>query len=375
MRVRVRVAPRPVLPTGRPAPAGGPSLGPWGTRTRRTAVAGVAVLLLVLALVAVPVPYVSLGPGPTSNTLGSVGGTPLISVSGTRTYPTRGELLLTTVTVRERLLLPELFGAWWDDDVAVVPRERYFPPGEDPEDFSRRNAAAFARLPGVPPRSRRCPSSATTCRSRSSSPRSWPTGPASGRLRAGDVVVAVDGEEVGSSAAVRDAVRLRAPGEDVVLDLRRDGAPLEVEVPAGAAPDDPGAAFLGVATGEEPAELPFDVDITLDEVGGPSAGLMFALGVVDVLTPEDLVAGRVVAGTGEIGPDGTVGPIGGIGQKLRGASQAGAEVFLVPAENCEEAVADPPDGLRLARVEALPDALAALEALREGREPAPCPGG
>ena len=341
------------------------------TRTRRTVAAGVGLLVLVLALVAVPVPYVSLAPGPTSDTLGSVDGTPLIAVEGTRTYPTTGELLLTTVTVRERLLVPELLTAWWDDDVAVVPRDRYFPPDSDPEEFERRNAAAFdasqeaATVAALSELGYDVPVEVVVAQV-------VPDGPASGRVRAGDVVVAVDGEQVGSSGALRDAVRTRSPGEDLVLDLRRDGSPVEVEVATGAAPDDPDAAFLGVATGEEAGALPFAVDITLDEVGGPSAGLMFALGVVDRLTQEDLVAGRVVAGTGEIRSDGTVGPIGGIRQKLRGAAQAGAEVFLVPAENCREARSDPPQDLRLLRVGTLDDALDALEALREGRVPQTC---
>ncbi len=117
---------------------------------------------------------------------------------------------------------------------------------------------------------------------------------------------------------------------------------------------------------------PFTLEIKLDEIGGPSAGLMFTLGIIDKLTPEDLTGGKVVAGTGTIDGDGNVGEIGGIPQKLVGAKRAGAQVFLVPEGNCEEAKQNAVDGLPMYRVATLDDALSALEAMRAGRTPELC---
>jgi PDZ domain-containing protein len=114
------------------------------------------------------------------------------------------------------------------------------------------------------------------------------------------------------------------------------------------------------------------VDIKLQDVGGPSAGLMFALGIVDKLQPGSLTGGRVVAGTGEIDESGKVGAIGGIAQKMRGAVKAGATVFLVPSANCDEARRTRPDHLQLVRVGTIQDALDGLAALRAGRTPASC---
>ena len=99
------------------------------------------------------------------------------------------------------------------------------------------------------------------------------------------------------------------------------------------------------------------------QVGGPSAGAMFALAIYDRLTPGSLTGGRVVAGTGEIAPDGTVGPIGGIRQKIAGAADDGAKVFLVPAANCAEAADGDDHGMRLVEVSKLDDAIGSLEKL------------
>jgi PDZ domain-containing protein len=121
-------------------------------------------------------------------------------------------------------------------------------------------------------------------------------------------------------------------------------------------------------------KYPITVKISVGDVGGPSAGLMFALGIYDKLTPGDLTGGRFIAGTGTIDPEGHVGPIGGIQQKMVAARDAGATVFLTPTKNCGDAVAAAPKGLRLVRVDTLHGALQALTALRTGQGPIPaCP--
>ncbi len=156
----------------------------------------------------------------------------------------------------------------------------------------------------------------------------------------------------------------------MTLSYVRDGEPATVVVVTGSATAD-GATrpVIGVLPEEQ---YPLDVTINLEDVGGPSAGLMFALGILDKLGEESLTGGDHIAGTGEISPDGTVGPIGGITQKLIAAGRKDVDVFLVPEANCAEAVRSPPDGLVLASVGTLDDALAALEALRSGQTPVGC---
>ena len=107
-------------------------------------------------------------------------------------------------------------------------------------------------------------------------------------------------------------------------------------------------------------------------MGGPSAGLILAIAIVDKLDPGNSTGGAKVAGSGTIQPDGTVGPIGGVTHKIRAAHEAGATEFLVPAGNCAEAVQDPPGGIRLIEVETLGGALDALEVAATGGEPPTC---
>ena len=341
------------------------------SRRATTLVSAVLATLLTGAAVALPVPYVRLGPGPTTDTLGRVGDTPLIRVEDARTYPTTGELRLTTVSVIDRPSLPEAVVGWLSDSVAVLPREQYFPPGQDADEFRRQNEVAFlgsqeaAKVAALRELGYDVPVEVVVREVLAD-------GPSQGLVEAGDVLLSVDGEPVTSSTALRDAIRTRAPGDEVRVEVRRGDASQEVTVTTGEAPDDPSVALLGVASAEQAGALPVDIEIELDQVGGPSAGLMFALGIVDVLTQEDLTGGEVIAGTGEIAPDGRVGPIGGIRQKLVAADDAGAGVFLVPADNCAEALTDPPEELRLLRVATLEDALTALATLDDGGRPATC---
>jgi PDZ domain-containing protein len=166
---------------------------------------------------------------------------------------------------------------------------------------------------------------------------------------------------------VSNALATTKPGQSVTITYRRSGEQRDANVVLGSSPDRP-QGLLGVRPGIEPRAG--DIRISLGDIGGPSAGLMFALAVIDKLTPGGLTDGRFVAGTGTITPDGQVGPIGGIPFKMRAARDAGATAFLVPADNCAEAVANAPDGLQLVRVATLGDALTGLGALSAGR-PAP----
>ncbi len=327
-----------------------------------------SVLAAVLGVgsVVAPVPYVALGPGPTFDTLGSEGDTAVIRIEGRQVFATDGHLRLTTVGVQDRLTLGEALLDWFRRDEAVVPRELIFPPGRTNAEVDAENTrqmvesqdsattAALTQL-GIPLPVR---VAAVTAGS-----------PAQGRLQAGDVLTAVDGAAVTGPAQLRSLIGARAPGAQVALEVSRGGELRREVLTTAASADTPPRPVVGVETA---VDYPFQVTIGLKDVGGPSAGLMFALGIIDKLGPESLTGDRAIAGTGEITPDGDVRPIGGIQQKLDGAVRDGATVFLVPAANCADAAANRPDGLQLVRVTTLGDALAQLQALRDGGTPTPC---
>jgi PDZ domain-containing protein len=345
-------------------------------RTAKLLTAAVLVVLLSMAAALLPVPYVVLKPGPTADTLGRSGKTVLIRIEGRRTYPTDGHLDLTTVSVlggpSRRMNLGTALRGWIDDQQAVVPEEQVFPPGETAEEVqkegqvdmraSQANATTAAlRQLGIPVTTRLVVQ------------RLVDPSPAKGRLLPGDEVLAVDDQPVqGSVVRLRQLVTRQPVGQRLRITLNRDGRQLTQSVTTRAADD--GRPVIGVLTRVD-ADYPFTVEISLKDVGGPSAGLMFALGIVDKLTPGALTGGAHVAGTGTIDDRGRVGPIGGIPQKMAGARAAGATVFLVPPGNCAEAVANAPDGLRLVKADTLAHTVSALDALRAGRGRVPrCTG-
>ena len=188
--------------------------------------------------------------------------------------------------------------------------------------------------------------------------------PSSGKLETGDELVAIDGTPVAGGTQLRELITGHDPGDKVQVTVRRDGEERSETITTERAED--GRAIVGITTRDE-ADYPFTVDISLEDVGGPSAGLMFALGIVDKLTPGSLTNGAHIAGTGTIDDTGHVGAIGGITQKMLGAKRAGATVFLAPAGNCDEAKETVPDGLRLVRARTLSSAVSSLEQLAEGR--------
>lgn len=325
-----------------------------------------AVALTVAALVA-RVPYVVYAAGPTFDTLGTAGEAPVIDIKGREVFPTDGQLDLTTVEVRSDQTLSQAMYNWFRRDRAVVPRELVFPPGQSRDQVDAeneramvvsKNAATTAALTelGVPV----TVSVAGTADGSA----------AAGRLQSGDVLTAVDGAAVTSPEQLRDAVSDRAVGAPVQIGYRRDGTAGKVDLTTQDAGDGRPRAIIGVETAV--TDFPFEVDIALEDVGGPSAGLMFALGIVDKLGRDSVTGGRYIAGTGTIDADGRVGPIGGIQQKLIGARDKGAVAFLVPAANCADAAASIPAGLQLLKVTTLDDALSGLETLAAGGAPPSC---
>jgi Lon-like protease len=335
------------------------------------AVLSVGVVLLVVFGVlgaAVPVPYVAQVPGPTFNTLGEIDGEPIINVAGRGRNEAEGELILTTVGVsRAGLSLVEAVQGWFDSEVSVVPEETVYPPGRSEQETRDANrqafltseeaaeAAALAEL-GYPVK--------VVVRGLSDD------SPAEGRLQEGDAIESVGGRPTPDLATLDAVLRSIPGGSTVPVAYTRLGQPGTATVTSRAA-DDRQGSLLGVLVREQPA-APFDVDIDVEDVGGPSAGLMLTLGILDLVGDTDLTGGATVAGTGTIDANGRVGPIGGIQLKMVAAEEIGAELFLVPADNCADALAAPQPGLTLARVSDLDQALTALEDFRAGRTPQPC---
>ena len=340
-------------------------------RTLTLLLASALVVLLTGAAVAARVPYVALGPGPTYNTLGEVDGKAVLQITGRRTFPTEGHLDLTTVGVQPELTLVEALDGWFDRERAVVPREVVFPPGQTDEEVDRRTAEQMEASQ----------SSAVSAAARQLGYRTADVvvdgvaagAPADGRLREGDVLRTADGRPLRDAADLRSAVADAGVGGTVRIGYERAGRSAEVELTTRVSDDDgEPRPVIGVVTREEPVDAPFDVRITLEDVGGPSAGLMFTLAILDMLDEPSLTGGQYIAGTGEISASGTVGSIGGISQKLIAAKAKGADAFLVPEDNCAEAMTNPPSGLPLVSVGSVTEALDALEALREGEQPELC---
>ena len=329
------------------------------------------VILLVMSLL--PSAYVIQQPGPVFNTLGSTTTAdgqevPLITVPEEKDSTTTGQLDLLTVQVsgnRERT--PswfELAQAWFDRSRAVVPIDRIFPAGQTTEQRNTENAALMSDS--------QLEASAAALRELGYDVPGEiavgtvdDAGAAAGALQVGDVITSVDAVAAANVDAVRATVQAAA-GAPVTVAYTRDDAPGTVTVtPKQTEVDGQQQWLLGIGL-QESFDLPVDVKIQLNDVGGPSAGMMFALGIIDKMSEGDLTGGQHIAGTGTIDADGNVGPIGGIRQKLYGARDAGATVFLAPEANCNEVVGHVPDGIRVFSTSTLEQSMTVLRTIREG---------
>lgn len=337
-----------------------------------------AVLMFVLAMM--PTPYVIQVPGPVYDTLGEVTfgreEVPLIEIPGETTYPTSGSLSLLTVgTIGNRdnpVSWFEVALAWLDPSKAVLPIDYVYPPGFSVEESNEANrilmqnsqqdavAAALHTL-GY--------EFGFTLKIDSLIDDS----PAYGALKPGDVLVAANGVPVTGLTQLRDAIADHGAGTPMIFDIVRNGVNREVrvtpevrELESEDGSSEPRAAIGVYLTIEY--DLPVEVTIQLENVGGPSGGMMFALGIIDKLTPGPLTGGEEIAGTGTITREGEVGAIGGVVHKMYGARDAGAEWFLAPVTNCDEVVGHVPDGITVVAVRTLDDALAALETIAAGED-------
>jgi PDZ domain-containing protein len=338
--------------------------------TRRLAVLSTGAVLLVLFGVlgaAVPVPYVAQVPGPTYNTLGELDGEPIISVEGRERNDVGGNLNLTTVGVGRGISLVQAVRGWFDSEVAVVPEDSVYPPDRTEEETRQANRDAFLTSEEA---------AETVALGRLGFPDKVVVqgladdSPSEGELEEGDAIESIGGRPTPDLRTLDATLTAIPGGTPTTVTYTRLGKPGTATITTKAAEDGDGS-LLGVLVREQPS-APFDVDINVEDVGGPSAGLMLTLGILDLVGDDDLTGGDVVAGSGTIDVDGRVGPIGGIQLKMVAAEEIDADLFLVPADNCPEALAGPDRGLTLARVATLDDALDALADLRAGRTPATC---
>lgn len=316
----------------------------------------VSAVLLGLGVVAryVELPYDSLAPG-SARAVDAV-----IEIKGHPTYPPQGQLFYTTVSVRERVNPYEALAGWLDPAVDVIPEQKVRG-SVPPEEFERMNVEAMA-------------DSKTTAQVLALRQLGYtnlgvgaevvdvqPGLPAAAALKPNDVIVAIDGKPVATSSDAVAAIRARAPGDTLRMRITRaEGPPVDAEAVLGQGAE--GRPLLGVRLTTK-IQLPFEITIDSGRVVGPSAGLAYGLELLDLLTPGELTGGSSVAVTGELLVDGTVGAVGGVGQKTVTVRRAGIKVFIVPKANEAEARAQAGGKVEIRGVATFEEALKALGSL------------
>jgi PDZ domain-containing protein len=335
-------------------------------RTSSSLAASVLLAVLFYVAATMPVPYITMSPGPTVDVLAEARGEEIVQVEGAKRYETDGRLQLTTIRLTgptQEVSIGEALTAWFDSSRAVYPREAFYRPDESEEEVdtqssvqmvsSKDTAIAVALTELDHDLDKVTEVLAVTKGS-----------PAEGNLETGDQILSVNGTDIENATQVARIVRRTPAGGKVTLVLRRGAEERTVTVEPEPSEDDPDIPVVGIIVGPS-YEFPFDVRVNIDEnIGGPSAGLVFALAVYDTLTPGSLTAGAAVAGTGTIDEAGRVGPIGGIQQKIVAAADSGAELFLVPPGNCASALALGIDEeeMRLVKAPTMSSAVESLEA-------------
>jgi Lon-like protease len=326
--------------------------------------------LVVVSLV--PAPFVIEQPGPVYDTLGDVSidgvEVPMIQIPDEKTFTTGGALDMLTVSIRgNRQELPswfEIASAYLDPSKAVVPVDLIYPAGVSLEDSNDQgqvdmaNSQKEAIAAALTELGYTFASTVTVVEASQGSP-------SAGVLEAGDVLLRVNGATFADVTGLRSEIAANGVDKAAAIDITRSGEPVTVDITPIMSEGDSPAPIIGIIAGAD-YEFPIDVKIQLENVGGPSAGMMFALGIIDKLTEGKLNGGEIVAGTGTISGSGEVGPIGGIQQKLYGARNAGADWFLAPKSNCDEVTGHIPNGLTVFAIATLDDALEALAAIESG---------
>ncbi|MDK8345715.1 MAG: S16 family serine protease [Brevibacterium sp. UMB1308B] len=333
-------------------------------RLHVTTISTLVTYALVIIGAIIPVPYMVEMPGPVFNTLGKHEGAEVVTISGAKTYPTSGTLDMLTVAVAggpgRKVYPSQAFWSVVKKQDTVVPSEAYYPLTTTRDQVTQENNAQMATSQDF------AVAAALNHLGKKYETRlgigSVAAGAAvEGVVEPGDIITKLNGEKINGSAEdiarVQDTV---AKGDPVELDIERDGKKLHEKITPKGTADGP---KLGVVLAPT-YDFPIDVKFNLEDVGGPSAGLVFALTIIDKLEPGDMTGGKRIAGTGQIAEDGTVSPIGGARQKVVAANEAGVEYFLSPAGNCAEA-AQAAKGLdmKVVRVDTLDTAVNAIDAM------------
>ncbi|MGH8889742.1 MAG: YlbL family protein [Acidothermaceae bacterium] len=344
---------------------------------RRQAITLLASAVMAVALfligVRLPAPYVRLVPGPVSDTLGGEHGSELITIKGHATAPTKGRIYLVTVGEfggpGKNLSAADVLSGWWNSTDAVVPVRVLYPPQETAKQAAQQDAADMdqsqedAKIAALRYLGYKLQPGAEVSNVEA-------TSTAKGKLQLRDVIVGVDSATVASSVQLVTVLNTHKVGDQVTLKLNRNGTMTSATVTLQKPIKPGGSPSIGIGVLDSYA-IPFEIDIDLSNVGGPSAGMAFALGIIDKLSDGNLTGGMTIAGTGTIDADGNVGAIGGVEQKMAGARKAGATVFLVPKDNCAEALKAVPKGLRLVQVTTLAGAVDAIKQVRDGGKNVP----
>ena len=345
-------------------------------RLRRAVVAGsfILVVALIAAVFLVPVNAVIEAPGPTWNVLdnGSSSDQDVLKVSGTETYPTEGALRMTTVSVSGCPGYPvttaDVIAAWFSADKRIVDRNEVCPQDQSAQQVEEtgkaqmtasQDSAVIAALIETGMAGAMHLTVTEVIEQQTST-----------EIQAGDVLETITPEggeatTITSFSQLRELMTTIPEGTRVTLGVNRSEQQTTAALTTIAPQEGTTGSLLGLS-------LKISVDSTveasfgLSDVGGPSAGMMFALGVVDEITPGSLTGGKDISGTGTINMDGQVGPIGGIQQKMAGARNSGSRFFLAPASNCDEVRGHEPEGMQVFAVSTLHEAVTATEAIASG---------
>ena len=324
------------------------------------------VLILLITAFVIPLPYVIIEPGDPQNTLGKVekgSSKRLIEITGVKTFPTTGKLNLTSIYVSSpeaKILGFDVLTAWIDGEKSVQPREVFFPKGISNKEVNQQNALDMrqsqehAKVSALHYLGYKIPEKIIISTITKASPNKK-------ILQNGDEIIKLNGVEVASAADFRKQLAAisvaKTPSDKMQLTILRKSEEKVFTVSTYKLPAK--QKVLGLMV-ESKYHYPFTIKIGLKDVGGPSAGLMFSLGIIEKLRSENLTRGRNISGTGTIDAFGKIGPIGGIEEKLIGAARAGSKLFLAPALNCDD-IHHIPKGLQVVAVETLAEAVTALK--------------
>ena len=327
----------------------------------------------LFALVFLPTPYVIEKPGPVFDVLGKNEGQNVITINGASSYPTTGRLDVLTVSVAgNRENTPswlELGWAWLDPSQAIVPLDVIYPANVTTKQAEAESSAMMEE-------SQQDAIAAALTKLGYDVP--WhvyvsevsKASPSSGKLVAADFILKINDVDIKDIDQMRALINEAAPAGPLTVTVLRGGKNITEDITATKNTD--GKYRLGILAGYK-YDFPVKIKLELGDVGGPSGGMMFALGIIDRLTPGQLTGGKHIAGTGTIDPAGNVGPIGGIRHKLFGAANAGATIFLAPESNCDEVIGHVPSGLVVVKVKTLSEAKTSLEKISTGTNPATLP--